>query len=122
MKFFAVLILSMLLGYLVYIFNSTLPWWCVSLAAFIAAASVPLKPWLSFVAGFAGIFLLWSVLVFWLDKENGGVLSAKMAQVLPFNGSAIVMMLASALIGGIVGGFSALTGSFIRKKPASSTH
>jgi hypothetical protein len=118
MKFLAVFILSILLGYLVFIFNAVLPWWCVALAALIAGAAVPLKSWLSFFAGFAGIFLLWAVLAFWLDKENAGVLSAKMAQVLPFNGNTTLLMLATALVGGLLGGLSALTGSFLRKKKA----
>lgn len=118
MKFLAVVILSILLGYLVFIFNNVLPWWSVAMAAFIAAAAVPLKPWLSFVAGFFGIFLLWGALAFWLDKENAGVLSAKMAQVLPFNGNTTLLMLATALVGGLLGGFAALTGAFMRKKTA----
>lgn len=118
MKFLAVLILSILLGYLVFIFNSVLPWWSVAIAAFIAGAAVPLKPWLSFLAGFAGIFLLWGVLAFLLDSANVGVLSTKMAQVLPFNGNTTLLMLATALVGGILGGFAAITGAFIRKKTA----
>lgn len=118
MKFIAVIILSILLGYLVFIFNSLLPWWSVALAALIAGAAVPLKPWLSFIAGFVGIFMLWGALAFWLDKENAGVLSAKMSQVLPFNGNTTLLLLATAIIGGLLGGLAALTGAFMRKKSA----
>ena len=118
MKFLAVVILSILLGYLVFIFNSVLPWWSVAIAAFIAGASVPLRPWLSFLAGFAGIFLLWGVLAFLIDSANVGVLSARMAQVLPFKGNTTMLMLATALIGGLLGGCAAITGAFMRKRTA----
>ena len=116
MKFIAAIVLSALLGYLVYIFNNTLPWWGVAVAAFIAGATIPQKAGFSWLSGFLGIALLWAVLAWWLDKENTGILSARMAQVLPFGGNTTLMLAATALVGGLVGGFGALTGAFIRKK------
>lgn len=118
MKFITALLLTMLLGYIVYLFNNNLPWWMVTLGPFLAAAAVPQKPWQSWLAGFSGIFLLWGLLAWWIDRENAGVMSARMAQVLPFQGSRPLLLLVTALTGGILGGFAALTGAFLRKKPA----
>ena len=57
----------------------------------------------------------WSICV---NKDtNGHLLSQKIAQILPFGGSYIAVILVTALIGGIIGGMGALTGSFLRTPP-----
>jgi hypothetical protein len=114
MRFSVVFILVILLGYLVYVFNDFLPWWAVGPAAFLASASVKLKPWQSWVAGFGGLFLLWAILSFSIDQQNGSLLSKRMAEVLPLKGSQQLAILATALVGGFIGGFCALAASYLR--------
>ncbi len=116
MKFIATVLLAVLLGYLVYLFHDSLSWWAVAIAAFVAGAAVPQKPWKSWLAGFTGMFLLWGILAWWIDKANEGIMAGRMAQVLPFGGNTMLLMLATALVGGLVGGFAALTGAYLRKK------
>jgi hypothetical protein len=118
MKFLVAFILTLLLGYLVHIFNDVLPWWTVALAAAIAGAVVPLRAFPAWLAGFLGIALLWAVLAWFMDKANEGLLTAQMAEVLPFKGNIALLYLATALIGGLVGGFGALAGHYLRR-PAS---
>lgn len=118
MKFIAAILLVILLGYVVYVFNDVLPWWTVALAAFIGGASIPQKAFHAWLSGFFGIAILWSFLAWWIDKENAGILSARMAQVLPFGGNTGLLLTTTALIGGMVGGFGALTGAFVRKHRA----
>lgn len=118
MKFIATFILTILLGYIVYVLNDVLPWWTVAVAAFIAAAIVPLKPWASFLAGFLGVALLWWVLAAVIDNANAGVMANRMAEVLPLEGNKMLLIIITGVVGGLVGGLAALTGSFARKKAA----
>ena len=74
----------------------------------------------SFLAGFVAGFLLWTVYTYTLNDENLGQLSGKMGELFQTGGSWLVYI--SGLIGGLLGGFGALTGTFairlFEKKPA----
>jgi hypothetical protein len=93
-----------------------LPWWSVALAAFAACALIQTAPWKSFLAGFLGVFLLWGILASWIDSKNNHILSQKIAQIFPLGGSYVLLILLTAFVGALVGGFAGLTGSYIRKK------
>ena len=72
------------------------------------------RPSINFFAGFLGVTLLWGAYAFFLDGKNAGILSSQMGQI--FNGlSGMGMIIATALIGGFVGGFAAMTGSLGRR-------
>ncbi|MEL6630911.1 MAG: hypothetical protein AAFQ83_05565 [Bacteroidota bacterium] len=74
----------------------------------------------AFWAGFAAMFLLWGGMAYWLDQQNGGILSAKVGQIV-FASSSLgtssdigtIMVLISSLLGGLAGGFSMMTGNFL---------
>jgi hypothetical protein len=113
MKFIISVILIALLSFAAGLY---LPWWSLAIAAFAVALLIPLKPWLSWLSGFLGVFLLWGVLATWIDMKNQHILSQKMAQLLPVGGSMFLLILLTALVGGIVAGCAALTGAYARKK------
>jgi hypothetical protein len=46
--------------------------------------------------------------------KNNGVLSVKIASVLPLGGNQIYLILLTGFIGGLVAGFAAMSGSFLR--------
>jgi hypothetical protein len=48
------------------------------------------------------------------DVANAHLLSSKVAQILPLGGSYVVLILVTALVGGLLGGFAALTGAYLR--------
>ena len=112
MKFFTAILLTALLGFAAPLY---LPWWSFAPTSLIVAITVHQKPWKAFVAGFLGILLLWGVHAFILDNANNHILSQKVAQILPLNGSYILLIVITALIGALVSGFAALTGSYARK-------
>jgi len=60
------------------------------------------------------LFLLWGGLAFWIDVSNDHVLSKKIAAILPLGGNSILLILVTALVGGLVAGFAAMSGSFLR--------
>jgi len=93
-----------------------LPWWNIAIAAFVSILLVPLANGRAFVAGFAGVFVLWFLLALWIDIKNQHILSRKIAQIFPLGGSSFAIILVTAIIGALVGGLGALSGSYLRKR------
>lgn len=93
-----------------------LPWWSIALVAFLVGLLFIYSLWRSFLAGFIAIFILWGLLALWIDIKNESILSHKIAQIFPLGGSSFLMILVTAFIGGLVGGFAAMAGSAL--KPA----
>jgi ABC-type Mn2+/Zn2+ transport system permease subunit len=69
----------------------------------------------AFVAGFLGLFLLWAGMALLKDAANDHVLSTKVAGILPLGGSYLVLILVTGVVGGLVSGLAALTGSYLRR-------
>ncbi len=115
MKFILSVLFTILLGYMFYLYAQDLPWWTVVFAGFLGGALFPVSSMSSWFAGFLGIFLLWFLLAYSIDSGNASLLSLKMSTILPF-GSPGMTMFAGAVLGGIVSGFGALTGSFLRSR------
>jgi len=91
-----------------------LPWYSLALVAFLVALLLPQGLLKSFLSGFLGIFLLWGGLALWIDTRNQHVLSRKIAEVLPLGGNSLLLILVTALVGALVGGFAALSGASLR--------
>jgi hypothetical protein len=111
MKFFISFIVTVLLSFAACLF---LPWWSISIAAFIVAALIPQKPGKAFITAFAALFLLWGGLSFWMSNNNGHILAHKVSQLILKIDNPIALVLATALIGALVAGFGALAGSYLR--------
>lgn len=112
MKFIFSILLTALLSFAFGIF---LPWWSIAIAALVVAFAIHQAPWKAFVTGFLGIFLLWFFLVFTINSANDGILAGKVSVIIIKSDSPTALMLVTALIGGVVGGFGALTGSLMRR-------
>ncbi len=111
MKFFTAVILT---GLLAFVAGLYLPWWSVAVAAFIVAALGHQKAGKAFLGGFFGIFLFWGLLSYIIDSSNSSLLSEKVATLLKLGGNSLLLVLVTAVIGGLAGGFGAMTGSFLR--------
>ena len=111
MKFIVVLLLTALLGYTAPLYFG---WWSFAITSFIIALFVHQRPFAAFIAGFLGMFALWAVMAMMIDNANEHLLSHKIALVLPLNGSSVMLIFITALIAGLVSGFSALSGSLAR--------
>lgn len=118
MKFIVAFILTALLSYAAGFY---LPWWSIAIAAFIVAVLIPQKPMKAFLAGFLSLFVLWVVLALYIDMENQHILSMKIAELLFKSQSHALIMSVTGLVAALVGGFAALSGSYLRQsKPATS--
>jgi hypothetical protein len=91
-------------------------WWIIAIAAFLIALLVHQKAGKAFLSGFLGVFILWGALAGWIDMKNEMVLSKKIAEVLPLGGNSLLLILVTALVGALVAGFGAMSGSYLRTR------
>jgi hypothetical protein len=115
MKFIFAFILTALLSYAAGFY---FPWWSIAVTAFVVAALIPQKPMLAFIAGFSALFLLWAVLALSIDMNNEHLLSQKISALLFKSSSHALIISVTGLVGGLVAGFAALAGSYLRKTKA----
>jgi len=111
MKF---IVATLLTAFLSFLGGLQFEWWIIGVAAFLVAVLVHQKAGKAFLSGFLGLFLLWGVLAWWINTKNNGILAAKVAQILPLDGSKIVLIFLTAIIGALVAGLAALSGSYLR--------
>lgn len=97
-----------------------LPWWSITPVAFVLALGLGQRSWGAFWAGFAGVGLGWLVLAGWLNLQNEGHLSHRVAELIPLGGSGWLLVLVTAVLGGLVGGLAALAGIWLRQALAKS--
>ncbi len=112
MKFISALLLTAVLSFAACLFA---PWWSIAIIAAIVAIAVPQKPFKAFGAGFLGLFLLWAVLAFLRSSANGHLLAHKISVLIIKMDNPILLITATGLIGALVAGFAAFTGSFVRR-------
>ncbi len=105
------IILTIILGYFAQLYY---PFWAMAAVAALVALLFKYNNSLtSFAAGFIAAFLLWSAYAYTLDMENLGVLSSKLGELFKISGD--YLSYATGVIGGLLGGFGALTGSLARQ-------
>jgi hypothetical protein len=124
MKFILRFLLILVLAYPAAMF---LPWWSVAIVAFLVGLlfsekqrrrvfGKPQAPPRAFLAGFLALLLFWGGMAFYLNFQNEGLLAEKVSQLItanpPLSGPYFLIAI-TALIGGLVGGLSAMTGNLL---------
>ena len=115
MRFIISLLLIMILGLAAGIY---LPFWSVAVVAFTVSALIPQPSWMSLLCGFLAIFLVWAGLAFYLDRVNNHLLGNRVSQLFFKAESPLLLVALTGFVGGLVGGLSALSGSFVHKPAA----
>lgn len=98
-----------------------LPWWSIAVVAFLVGVLMGQSVGLGFLSGFLGVFLLWGCLAIWIDVKNQSILSHKVAALFPLGGSSFLLILVTAFVGALVGGFAALSGSALRPRKVGAS-
>ena len=111
MKFLLAFLLTALLSFVAALY---LPWWIIAPVAFAVALLIPESAWRSWLAAFLGVFILWCGLAWWIDSANDSLLSAKMGALLGIGNNSFLLILITGIIGGLVAGFAALSGHYLR--------
>ena len=99
-----------------------LPWWIITPVAFALAMMMARTGWGAFWAGCAGVGLGWLGLASWLNMQNEGHLSHRVAELIPLGGNGWLLVLVTAVLGGLVGGLAALAGFWLRQALAKRSH
>lgn len=89
-------------------------WWIVAPLCFVVGLFFGAGGFSNFLAGFFGVAFLWFTYSFYIDQTTGSVLTNKMAMMFSLP-SAMLMLLLTAAVGGLVGGMSAWTGYLLRR-------
>jgi hypothetical protein len=111
MKFIVAVFLSALLAFAGCLF---FPWWVIAITSFLVGLLIHQRAGFAYLSAFIGVALLWAIQAFLIDSKNNHLLSTKIANVLPLGGNYILLIVVTALIGGLVGGFASMTGSYAR--------
>lgn len=112
MKFFASIFSLALLSFIVGLYA---PWWSIALVSFAVSLCISQRPGASFLSGFMGIFLLWLMMALFINTANGSILANRIGGMLGVGEKPVLLALITALVGGLVAAFAALTASYIRK-------
>lgn len=107
MLFLLILILTLICSYF-------LPWWFAAAIAFGVAFFMAKKPGITFLAGFAAVFVAWAILALLKSLPNNNMLADRVAHLFQLP-NWILLLLVTSVIGGLVGGLAALSGALLKK-------
>lgn len=108
-----VILSTFLIAILGYVAAMLLPWWSLVLVALGIGLAMNLNSFPSFIAGFLGGAILWGVVAATINAGNDGLLASQMGELLG-GLSGMGLVLATALIAGLLGGMGSLTGTLGR--------
>jgi hypothetical protein len=97
---------------LAHILELYLPWYYIVVAAFIGGYALKSKA--NFLAGFCAIALLWAVNAWWINTGGSTDLAERVANILMLKHT-VLLYIFTAFIGGLVGGFGALSGALLKR-------
>ncbi|MGZ4001515.1 MAG: hypothetical protein ACXVIY_12825 [Mucilaginibacter sp.] len=107
MLFLVILILSIICSYF-------LPWWFVAVIAFVPAYFLGKTPGKAFLVGFLAVFIAWTLLALFKSMPNENILATRVAHLMQLP-NWMLLLIVTGVIGGLVGGLAALSGTLVRK-------
>ncbi len=91
------------------------PWWVIALVAFYVGFWVYESPAKSFAYGTAAVTLLWVTVAMIQNSMNTGLISSSITGMLNGKVSVAQLITLTGVVGGLVGGFSAMCGTMLRQ-------
>jgi hypothetical protein len=91
-----------------------LNWWCIVPMGLIYGFVFTKNLSAPFLLGFISIFVQWATYAAFLDYRNAGILSQRIIKLFPLPQYSIVLILVTGVIGGLIMGFTVLSGNRIR--------
>lgn len=90
-------------------FGLYFPWWTIVLAGLLTGFLIPQHWGLSFLSAFTGVFVLWGSMALFISVSNDHILAKRIAMLIIKNNSPYLIILLTAMIGGLAAGLSAIT-------------
>jgi hypothetical protein len=109
MRISAQILLIVILGFFLELF---MPWWCIAIAAFVGGATALSR--MNFIAGFLAIGILWTGKAMITNLSTASDLADKVARTFMLHSTAM-LLLVTFLLAGLIGGFAAMSGAFLRR-------
>ena len=106
------LILIVILGLLAQL---VFPWWSVAVVAFLVCLWRSQSAGQAFTYSFYGVALVWMGYALLIYAQAGGDFIGRMGELLFKVNNASLPTLATAILGGLVGGLSGLSGFYVRQ-------
>ncbi|MEP7196408.1 MAG: hypothetical protein ABI851_07785 [Saprospiraceae bacterium] len=88
-------------------------WWFIAVVSAIISYWFSLSRWTAFITGFISIFLLWSILSYYMSIDSSSKIIDMVGSIFQ-NTTAIQLSLVSGLIGGITAGLGSWSGSSLK--------
>jgi hypothetical protein len=107
MLFVLLLILSFAASYV-------FPWWIIAIIAFVASLFMANRAAHAFWSGFLALFLAWLALSIFKSMPNEHQLAQRVAQLFGLPHWTLLLLI-TCIIGGLVGGLSALSGFYVKQ-------
>lgn len=92
-----------------------LPWWSLAIVAFLVCFWRGQSAGLSFLYGFLGVALVWLGYALLIHTRTEGIFTGRMGELLFKTNNAVIPMLVTALLGGLVGGLAGMAGFLTRQ-------
>ena len=108
------LVLFLLIALLSFILQFFLPWWIIAIVAFGAALWRATNGSTAFWSGFLAIMLVWLLMATFTHIRTDGILTERIAALFSLPASFLLIII-TAIVGGIVGGMAALSGYYVRQ-------
>ena len=96
-------------GISTYYLSSLFPWWFIIFIPFSLGLIFDDNYISHFLSGFIGVTISWIFLLLSIEYQSESILSSKIIEILKINSTNILIII-TALIGGIISGLSSITG------------
>ena len=90
------------------------PWWVSAIVAFWVGFWIADSPQRSYLYGFVAMLLMWSIFAGFQSSANGGLITTAFSNIFGGKVSGGQLIMVTGFIGGLVGGFSAMSGTLLR--------
>ncbi|SFD08590.1 hypothetical protein SAMN05216167_103251 [Spirosoma endophyticum] len=92
-----------------------LPWWSLAIVSFLVCFWRSEKAGQAFFYGFYGIAVVWLIYALLIHFRTDGIFTGRMSELLFKMNSKVLPGLVTAILGGLVGGLSGLSGFYIKQ-------
>lgn len=92
-----------------------LPWWSLAIVAFLVCFWRSSGAIHAFLYGFVGVAVIWLAYALLIHTRTDGIFTARMSSLLFKANNAVMPMVVTVILGGLVGGMAGLSGFFVRQ-------